>query len=98
MDNGAAGGVVVTVALTEIVKRVPYIKDNDWTWPLLALVIGIAYGVGWGLLNAQELPQAIEAGFWTGFAAMGLYSGGKTVINAVVKGPPPKPDDRDIPL
>jgi ABC-type uncharacterized transport system permease subunit len=74
-------GVGIVVALLQIAKG--YLP-NQRSWPVAALVIGIAWSVIIAWATAGPYPQAIVTGLVVALVASGMYSWGQT-------GKPPEP-------
>lgn len=78
--TGLAGatGVVVVMALVELVKR-EWKTGPSWAWPLLALVFGVAANLIASRWTQTEAVEAAVIGLAVGLMAMGCYSGTKAM-------------------
>lgn len=70
-------GVPVLAALIQAIKTALPGVDARY-WPLLSIVLGIAYNLALAALLAQPLGVAAVIGLVAGLAASGLYSTAKT--------------------
>ena len=73
-------GVPVLAALIQAIKIALPLPDRFW--PLLSIVLGIAYNLALAALLAQPLGVAAVIGLVAGLAASGLYSTAKTYREA----------------
>ena len=71
LPSGFIGVVIITNALTELVKKA-WPKGWERYLPLLVEIIGFGLGYAIGLSWFEAL--------FVGLSAMGLYSGGKVVV------------------
>lgn len=69
--------VPVIVALVQVFKA--FVSDQRF-WPLIAIVIGIAWNVAVAAITQQHVAVAGMTGIVVGLAASGLYSVGKHVV------------------
>ncbi len=80
MDNTTLlfglAAVPVIVALVQVFKA--FVADARF-WPLIAILVGVAWNVAVGYITQQDLAVAGLTGIVVGLAASGLYSVGKTV-------------------
>jgi hypothetical protein len=72
------GGVPVTIALVEVVKRV--LPDLDVRWiPIAAILVSIAWQVGAGSVYGQDPRLGVLYGIVGALVAMGAWSGVKAM-------------------
>lgn len=71
--------MALTVGLVEVVKRMEAVPVRFL--PVIALLVGVALAaVGGSAVGLSSWREVIVAGLMAGLSAMGLYSGGKTVL------------------
>jgi hypothetical protein len=75
MVDAAVVGIIV--AVVQVAK--PFIPESR-LWPMLALVLGLAWGIGSRLSQGGDVVQGVLIGLGTGLAASGAYSQGKTAV------------------
>jgi predicted RND superfamily exporter protein len=73
--------VPVIVALVQVFKA--FVTDERF-WPLIAIVVGVAWNVAVGYITRQDLAVAGVTGIVVGLAASGLYDVGRGVGKTVV--------------
>jgi ABC-type uncharacterized transport system permease subunit len=81
LQFAGVAGVGIVIGLLQVAK--PFLKDER-TWPLAAIIIGVAWSMLIAWASGGPYPQAIVTGFVVSLTASGLYSWGQT-------GKPPSP-------
>jgi hypothetical protein len=74
-------GVPVIVALLEVFKQSFPELDRRWL-PLAALGLGLTLNLVVGLNTGSPMAESLALGLVAGLAASGLYSQGKTILEA----------------
>lgn len=72
VDAAVVAGIV---GIVQVAK--PFVPDER-VWAVLALVLGVAWGVGSRVASGGDILSGAMLGVMTGLAASGAFSQGKT--------------------
>lgn len=77
--------IAVVLALNELAQRLWGQTMSDRAKAVVAIVVGLVWGAGNAYYLGQDPIVGAVNGFFAALAAMGLYSGGASVVKANLK-------------